>query len=276
MRHLQSRPVAAIWLVLAMSGFVFMACDELERPPEPAESRTVSGRVLDMGVTPVAGATVELVSTDVDITDPDYRRRCDCPGGPCPLSTTSDEEGRWILPDVPLTYNPDTHQPYDLLLKVTAPRYPPAYNVYTLALGDQYDLMVLHRFLYFLFGLEALLSGADPAELSVVLGAAIGFSDMEYPQQTETIAGVTALARAGSPAEELSITYLGELGPDPGLTETSSLGAFYFVVPDATDSAMPAIDLTGAAPGRSMVGGYFPACPGGFTPAGLIDPYYRP
>jgi hypothetical protein len=109
------------------------------------------------------------------------------------------------------------------------------------------------------------------------MGVAIGFADMEYPQQIATLPGVTVSAKGGSPAAELPITYLGETGlPDPGLTETSALGVYYFAVPDANDSAMPLIDVSGTAPGLAIVGGYYPACPGSFTGVAVIDPYYRP
>jgi hypothetical protein len=110
-----------------------------------------------------------------------------------------------------------------------------------------------------------------------MLGAAIGFADVDYPPKTVSIAGVTVQATGGSPPENLPILYLGDQGlPDPDLTQTSSMGAFLLLVHDARDGAMPAIDVTGTKPGTAMVGGYYPACPGSFSSVGVIDPFYNP
>jgi len=265
------------FLASLLSVSLFMACDSLDLPLQPPETRTISGKVLDMPLmTTVPHATLEVVCNRVDSTNPDYRRNCECPQPPCP-STTSDGNGWWTLENVPLSYNPDTHQPYDLLIKVTAPNRPPAHNIYLLALGDRYDMMSLNGLFYFLF---ALLSGAkfdEFGELCLMLGATIGFADMEYPQKNVPIAGVAARAEGGNPPQAFPIVYLGEQGlPDPALTQTSAMGAFLFVVPDARDGGMPAAHVTGSKPGTTMVGGYFPACPGSFSPAGVIDPFFAP
>jgi len=278
MRQLRIQGILCAFLALSLTASLLVACDEEEPIPERSETQTISGRVNDMPLmTPVAGATVQLVANDVDITDPDYVRPCNCLGDLCAFRTTSDAEGWWTLEDVPLRYNAETFLPYDLLIKVTEGKNPPGYNLFTLSLGDRFDLMIMNRGFYLLFALEALLSGADPATLSVMFGATIGFTDMAYPQKSDSLPGVTAHAEGGSSSESLAINYLSEQGlPDPDLTETSSLGAFYFVVPDARDSAMPAINVTGTAQDRVLVGGYYPACPGGFGVTALIDPYYKP
>jgi len=272
------------FLASLLSFSLLTACDSTDLPIQPPETRTISGKVLDMPLmTPVANATLEVVCNNVDITNPAYRRNCDCPQPPCP-STTSDEYGRWIIEDLPLSYNPDTHQPYDLLIKVTVPSSlpfpfsrPPAHNIFTLSLGDKSDMMSMNGLFYLLF---ALISGADTSqfgELCLMLGAAIGFSDLEYPAQSVPIEGVTVRAAGGSPPQELPILYLGEQGlPDTDLDQTSSMGAFLFYVPDAQDGAMPAIDVTGTKPGVTLIGGYYPACPGSFSSVGVIDPFYNP
>ena len=116
--------------------------------------------------------------------------------------------------------------------------------------------------------------------MSVFLGVAIGFADTDYPQQIQTLAGVTVTAEGGDPSEEFRIIYLSDNPlfpglPDPALTETSSLGVYYFSVPDASDAPWM-IQLTGEKPGSSFVGGFYPACPGSSTGVAVIDPYYRP
>jgi hypothetical protein len=271
-------PVLFGSLALFLVASLLVACDEEQPVPEPAETLTVSGRVLDMiATTPVAGATVQLIATDVDITDASYVRTCACAGDLCSYRTTSDGEGWWMLEDVPIRYNPETHLPYDLLIKVVDGGNPPAYNVFTLSIGDQADLMRMGGLFFFLFAMEALEEGANLNQLSVMMGATIGFTNMEYPPTSDTLAGVTASAEAGNPPESIPIRYLSEMGlPDLDLTETSPIGAFYFVVPDAREGVMPAINVTGTSDERVVVGGYYPACPGGFGVAGLIDPYYIP
>jgi hypothetical protein len=262
--------------VLVVSFALLGACDEEGVVPEPEETRTVSGRVLDMPrMTPVPGASVELIGNDVDITDPAYRRSCVCTGDLCSFRTTSDGEGWWRLEDVPLTYDPETSLPYDLLIKIVDGAHPPAYNVFILSMGEQFDLMRMSTLFYRLFALEALGEGANPERMAVVVGAAIGFTDMTYPHSSDALAGVTAGAEGGLPPESIPIIYLSDLGlPDPRREETSSLGAFYMVVPDAGDDAVPVLNIAGSSPERVLMGGYYPACPGSFGVVALIDPYY--
>ena len=77
-------------------------------------------------------------------------------------------------------------------------------------------------------------------------------------------------------AAGIPITYLGEAGlPDPELTETSSMGVFYFTVPDANEDAAPSIKVSGEKPGSVFVSSYFPACPGSCSSAAVIDPYFK-
>lgn len=263
--------------VFMLCGFMLVSCSATDTPIQPSPFQTISGRVLDMpALTPLAGATLEVVNTNVDATDPDFMRNCECMDPPCP-TTTSDADGRWTLENVPVIFNPSANMPYDFLIRVTAPDHPPAFNIYQLALGERYDMMTVNSLFFCLFSLEALLSGVSPGDLCVMMGAVIGFADMDYPQQTVPLAGAAAQASGGTPPQNFPITYLSEEGlPDPDMTETSSAGAFYFVVPDAHDDAMPSIEIAGTMPGATLVGGYFPACPGSFVPVGLIDPFYSP
>jgi len=254
------------------------SCESYQGSLPPGTAQNISGRLVEMPLqTPVAGATVELIANDVDITTPLPDRVCECPVEPCTLRTVTDGEGQWALGNVPLVYNPGTGKPFDFLLRVTAKGYVPSYNLFTLALGNQADLMTLSNLFFLLFSLEAIIGGAHLDEICVMLGPAIAFASTDYPPVSVTLPGVSVQALGGTPPEALPIVYLGESGlPDPELRETSSMGVFYFAVPDARDGAMPYIGLAGTKPGTSLVGGYYPACPGSFVPVALINPYYEP
>ena len=244
-------------------------------PPAP---RTViaSGLVYEMPLqTPLAGATVQLISNEFYIDDPHFVRTCDCEGDLCNYWTTSDGQGNWSM-EVPVKYN-DSLAPFNMLMKVSMGTNPPQYNLFQPGGTNQGDLQMLSPLFYFLFGLDALLGGADPNDLAVMFGVAIGFIDMDYPQEIATIGGVAITGKGGDPKEEFPISYLSESGlPDPGLNETSALGVYYFSVPDANLDAAPQIHVKGTKPGSSFVDGYYPACPGSTTGVAVIDPYYRP
>ena len=286
MGALTERNVIVVFLATIFAASFFVACNPDETPIEPPATMTISGKVLDLiaqaspgTVPPIAGATLEVVSSD-----PDSECRCECLDDGSEIKTISDQDGNWTLKDVPLTYDPSTYQANSLLIKITAAGYNTAHSQYTATLGDKSDVMIMSKVVYFLMYALYLLyesdygfTGADPDELCLMMGAAIGFSDMDYPPKTVPLEGVTGHATGGSPPEEFNILYFGEGNmPDPSLNETSTMGAFLFVVPDATGDAAPVVTLSGTKPGASIVGGDFPACPGSFFSAGLIDPYFKP
>lgn len=231
--------------------FLFSCGGDVYRPPEETlpESVRISGRVLSLPLlTPVAGAVVELEDGH--------------------LATRSGADGTWILDGVPPAPDP--------LIKITAPGspipYPVAYNTFPLSAGFlQYDLQVMDPVLYLLLALEDLLAGADPDKICLLFGAAVGFTSMDYPQAVQPLENVTISVQPDS----LKVHYLNEAGmADPSLTATSSMGAFYIVVPDAT--AIPMVGLWGTKPDEPLVGAPIQTRPGTFIPAGLIAPYYVP
>jgi hypothetical protein len=276
MEKIPAKKILAFFLVSIVTAFLLAACNATETPIEPPKTQTISGRVLDMlsqalppplQPRPIAGATLQLVSSD-----PNSECRCDCMDDGSDIRTISDENGNWVLPNVPLTYDPKTYQANSLFIKVTAPGYSTAHNQYMPVLGDKYDMMIsstgFYGLLYILYGVETG-SFADPNKLCILMGAALSFTDMEYPQKTEPIEGVTVHASGGTPPQDFKISYLGGEG------KTSSTGAFLFVVPDAKDGA-PVVTVSGGSeeePKLTLVGGEFPACPGSFVPAGLINPF---
>lgn len=256
MNKMHTRGWFVIWLVSSMAGLFLTACESDEGCPpaiELPEAVTISGRVIAIGLTaqtPVSGAIVELEDGSI--------------------VTTSGADGFWMLEDVPTGQDP--------LIKITAGgspfRYPTAYNSFPLSLGlVQYDLQILDPILSFLLVLEDVLAGADPAKLCLMFGAAVGFASMDYPQVVEPLEGATVIV---TPAG-LTVHYLNETGlADPTLTATSSLGAFYVVVPDAT--VISTVGLSGTnSEGKPLAGSPAqPTRPGSFIPAGLIDPFYVP
>jgi hypothetical protein len=164
-----------------------------------------------------------------------------------------------------------------MLIKVSKGSGPPQYNLFQPGGTNQGDLQMLNPIFYFLFVLDALIEGADPNDLALMFGVAIGFVDMDYPQEIATIPGVTISAEGGDPAQTFPITYLGDAGlPDAGLDATSSLGVYYFTVPDANDDAAPEIEVSGDKADTVFVSGFYPACPGSTTGVAVIDPYFRP
>jgi hypothetical protein len=278
MRQLHIRPVLFYSLALLLTASLLAACGQENVVPRPDKIVTASGLVLDMPLgTPLADATVQLISNEFFIDDPDFERTCDCEGDLCNVWTTSDAEGRWEM-DVPVKYN-ESLAPLNMLMKVSKGTTPPQYNLFQPGGTNQGDLQLLNSGFYLLF---ALTSGSSLLDLilgqsAVFLGVAIGFAEVGYPGEIAMLPGVTVTAEAGDPAEELPMVYLGESGlPDPNLTETSALGVYYFSVPNANDDVAPSVELKGDKPGSVFVGGYYPACPGSSTGVAVIDPYYRP
>lgn len=239
------------WLALLSYPLLFGCGSDTCCPSEEIlpESIRISGRVLSLPLlSPVPGALVETEDGS--------------------LATTSAADGTWALDGVPPIPDP--------LLKVTAPGsplpYPVAYNTFPLSAGFlEYDLQVMDPILYLLLAAEDILAGADPDKICLLFGAAVGFVSMEYPQVIHPLEGVTV----GVQPDSLKVHYLNEAGmADPTLTATSSTGAFYIVVPDAT--AIPMVGLWGTKPGEPLVGAPVQTRPGSFIPAGLIAPYYVP
>jgi hypothetical protein len=224
----------------------------------------------------VPGATIQLITNDFPIDDPDYLRPCECLREVCDVNTVSDEQGLWAM-NVPVKYT-DTWAPKNMLIKVSKGGIS-HYNLYQPSAenGYQGDLQLIPAFLYYLVALTAVAGGADPNEVSVQIGVAIGYAETGYPGVQVLLEGVTITAQSLDSGEEFPITYLGESGlPDPGLTATSSVGVFYYAVPDARYTASPSIEVSGDKPDTSFVSSFFPACPATATSNAVIDPYYSP
>jgi len=277
MKQLRAQPILPAFLVLLLTTSLLVACDEEQVVPPPRDTVLASGLVLDMPLqAPLAGATVQLITNDFqfmnDMHDPDYVAPCECEPDVCAVYTTSDADGWWEM-EVPVKYD-EMWAPLPMLIKVSMDGYPPQYNLFQTPQGD---LQILSPFFYFLFATtsDAGILGWLGGELSVFLGVAIGFVETGYPGVIETIPGVTVTAESGDPAEEFGVVYLGESGlPDPSLTETSSLGVYYFSVPDANE--VDSVHISGEKPGTTLVRMFFPACPGSSSGVALIDPYYQP
>ncbi len=276
MRQMRIRPILLASLALYLLASLLVACDEEQVVVPPRETVTASGLVYEMPLqTPLAGARVQLISNEFFIDDPNFVRNCDCQGDLCDVWTISDAQGRWEM-EVPVQYD-ENWLPRNMLMKVSMGSNPPQYNLFQPGGTNQGDLQILNPIFYLLFALDGILGGADLDDLAVMFGVAIGFVEMDYPQEIATIPGVAISAEAGDPAEEFPITYLSDIGlPDPNLTETSALGVYYFAVPDANDAVAPQIGVEGTKPGSVFVPSYFPACPGSSTGVAVIDPYYRP
>ena len=276
MRQPRIRPILFTHLVMVLTASLLLACGQDDIYPPPDEPVRASGIVLEMPLsTPLGGARVQLISNAFFIDDPNFVRSCECEPDVCDVWTTSDAEGRWEM-DVPVKYN-EMLAPLNMLIKVSYGSYPPQYNLFQPGGTNQGDLQILNPIFYFLFVLDALIGGANLNDLALMFGVAIGFADPAYPPEIATIGGVEITGQGGDPTEEFPITYLADAGlPDPGLTETSSLGVYYFTVPDANLHAAPQIQVEGTKPGSAFVGGYYPACPGSATGVAVIDPYYIP
>jgi len=278
MKQSRIQPGPSAFLVLLLIATLLVACDEEQVVPPPPETVNASGIVWEMPLqTPLAGATVQLITNEFTLTDPNYVRPCDCQGDLCLARTTSNAEGLWAM-EVPVKYD-EKWAPFNMLIKVSKGTGPPQYNLFQPGGTNQGDLQILSPGFFLLFALDALVGGADLRDLSVMFGVAIGFIDPAYPQKFAMMPGVKVTALGGDPAEQFPITYLGEEvfpPPDPPLTETSSLGVFYFTVPDANEGAAPSIKVSGDKPGSVFVSSYFPACPGSSGSAAVIDPYFKP
>ena len=75
--------------------------------------------------------------------------------------------------------------------------------------------------------------------------------------------------------DTLKVVYANEAGiPVPTLTETSSSGVFYVVVPDA--NAIRRVSFTGTKPGSAFVSGESLTWPNAFVVAGLVDFNFTP
>ena len=281
MRESRIRPSLAAFLVLLLTAVLLGACDEEGCLCEPPEVVTASGSVLLVGDlsdpnAKAAGATIQLITNELPLDDPDYERPCQCLRDLCDINTISDEDGLWRM-DVPVKYT-DTWLPKNMLMRVSKDDIT-QYNMYApdVKAGYQGDLQLLTPFLYDLIAGPAIAGGADPDELAVMMGAAIGFAETGYPGVAVMQEGVTVTAQSLDTLEQYEMTYLGEAGlPDPELTATSSAGVFYYAVPDARYTAAPWIQVTGDKPGAVYVTSFFAACPGSATANAVIDPYYMP
>ena len=280
MRRLRIHPILFGYLVLLLTASLLVACDEEQVVPPPTDTVLASGLVLDMPLqTPLAGATVQLITNEfqflTDMSDPTYEAPCECVGELCEVNTTSDTDGWWEM-EVPVKYD-EMLAPLPMLMKVSKGTAPPQYNLFQTPQGD---LQLLSNAFFTLFAVtsDAGLLGLLGGQLSVFLGVAIGFVDTNYPQEIASIPGVTVTAEGGDPEVQFGVIYLADEPieglPDPSLTETSSLGVYYFSVPDANEA--PSIKVSGDKPGSTFVGSFFPACPGSSTGAAVIDPFFQP
>ena len=255
MRQSRIRPSLAAFLVLLLTAVLLGACDEEGCLCEPPPVVTASGKVLDLGDFEggtVPGATIQLITNEFPLDDPDYVRPCECLVDLCDINTISDENGLWAM-NVPVKYT-DTWLAKNMLMKVSKDGLV-HYNLFTpdVKSGYQGDLQLIPQFLYDLIASSVIAGGANPQELAVMMGVAIGFAETGYPGVTVLLEGVTVTARSLDTEEQYPITYLGEAGlPDPELTATSSAGVFYYAVPDARYTAAPSIQVAGDKPGSSL------------------------
>jgi len=280
MKQSRIQVIIFAFLALLLTASLIVACDEEQVVTPPPATVLASGIVLDMPrQLPLAGATVQLISNEFFIDDPDFVAPCDCEGDLCDVWTTSDDQGRWEM-EVPVKYT-EMWAPLNMLIKVSKGTGPPQYNLFQPGGTNQGDLQILNPGFYVLFALTSGSSLSDliGGQLAVFLGVAIGFIDTDYPQEIQPIEGVTVTAEGGDPAEEFRIIYLSDNPllpglPNPALTETSTLGVYYFSVPDANGA--PSIKVSGDQPGSVFVTSFFPACPGSSTGVAVIDPFFNP
>lgn len=246
MRRLHTQHLFLLYPVLFLAAFVLASCDDCNLPACAdcglSEEADISGKVLALTTppTPVVGATVGLVNGS--------------------RVTTSGEDGGWALNSVP-----DTG--VDPWIQITAEGIADAYNSFPLSLGiDQYDLQVMEEGSY-----EFLTAGYDPETRCLIFGVAVGFVSYEYPQETQSLEGVSVSVTP----DTLDVVYANAIGlPDPTLTETSSSGVFYVVVPDA--NAIRRVSFTGTKPGSAFVAGESRTWPNAFVVAGLVDINFTP
>jgi len=270
MKQLRTQTILPAFLSFLLAASLLVACDEEQVVPPPSETVLASGVVYAMPMqSPLGGATVQLITNEFLLDDPNYVAPCVCQGNLCSVNTTSNPDGSWEM-EVPVKYT-ETWAPLNMLMKVSSDVGPPQYNLFQPGGTNQGDLQILTTFFYNIFALTSGASFSDllGGQLAVFLGVAIGFINTDYPQEIQTLGGVTVTVQGGDPPKEFPITYLFGAG------ETSDLGIYYFSVPDASAAPL-VIQLTGEKPGSSFVGGFYPACPGSSTGAAVIDPYYRP
>jgi hypothetical protein len=65
----------------------------------------------------LAGATVQLITNELLLDDPNYVAPCDCQGDLCSINTTSNADGYWEM-EVPVKYN-EMLAPLNMLMKVS-------------------------------------------------------------------------------------------------------------------------------------------------------------
>ena len=118
MRQLPVRPILVYSLALLLCASLLVACSQEDVVPPAPRTVIASGLVYEMPLqTPLAGATVQLISNEFYIDDPHFVRTCDCEGDLCNYWTTSDGQGNWSM-EVPVKYN-DSLAPFNMLMKVS-------------------------------------------------------------------------------------------------------------------------------------------------------------
>jgi len=260
---------------LILSGLLFSliallclsACgDEGKGPPQIPPAYVVSGLVVDMMDNPPSGAP--LPGATVETEDGRY-------------STVTDESGFWqlLVPSQP-----------DPVLKVTKPAagYVPSYNTVPVSIGiTEFNLMTINGFMFNILAGRNPFSSVAGAKQCVMMGAATGFLQMDYPQIMATLEDVVIEV---SPSTDVSVTYIPSMeirslddlvrliatftGGDNGMVATGPDGAFILVVPDATVTTT--VTVKGKKPGNTFMEMEQMTRPGSFIPVGVIDLFYSP
>ena len=118
MKQLRTQSVLPVFLGLLLTASLLGACDEEQVVPPPPETVLASGKVLSMPLqTDLGGATVQLITNELLIDDPNYVAPCVCQGDLCSINTTSNAEGYWEM-EVPVKYT-ETWAPLNRLMKVS-------------------------------------------------------------------------------------------------------------------------------------------------------------
>ncbi len=311
MGKLRLKNMLVFFLVLPLSTFMLLSCNQYDDPPT---SQTMRGKVIDIPFNFItlydpdlppalrlgaSGVTVEVVSND-----PNSPCRCECLDDGSVYRTTTDAYGNWEIKNVPIpiTWNDDAAMYMrgpQILLKLTKEGYHTQYGAFMV--GDEEDWGLNFVFHNMLTNPPLhpdnpigalLLPPADLGNSSLVLGMNFGITGTEFPMKFDVLLDVIVSLKdkevpvdvipwldlflpeeAKKAIEENILPLLAPPGDERDLKLDMMV---YSLIQDATRNGTTSLELSGTREDGAIMSMDITTCPGAVVQAAAIDVVYIP